>query len=165
MAETVTHLSEESYEPRDTGGISARAYCGVLSGLSRSMSKRGDSGPCTRRRQGACLLVTLTRCARTLCSVRARRARCGCGETGRYLPGAPELAVEVIPPEDTYAGAEGKVAPSRCARMVIVVNPLNRVVKVHRDPGGVMTLSGDDKIDSADVVPWVASVGAIAVLL
>ncbi|CAA9452480.1 MAG: hypothetical protein AVDCRST_MAG28-1923 [uncultured Rubrobacteraceae bacterium] len=36
---------------------------------------------------------------------------------------------------------------------MIVVDPLNCVVKVHRDPGGVTTLSGDDEIDVADVVP------------
>jgi hypothetical protein len=37
--------------------------------------------------------------------------------------------------------------------MVIVVDLLNRMVKVHRDPGGVTTLSGDNEIDAADVVP------------
>ncbi len=31
------------------------------------------------------------------------------GETGRYLAGAPDLAVEVIPPGAIYTGVEGKV--------------------------------------------------------
>ncbi len=58
------------------------------------------------------------------------------GETGGYLPGAPDLAVEVISPGDTYTGVEGKVTEwlQAGARMVIVVDPPNRAVKVHCGP-------------------------------
>lgn len=77
------------------------------------------------------------------------------GETGGYLPGAPDLAVEVISPGDTYTGVEGKVTEwlQAGARMVIVVDPPNRAVKVHCGPTDVTTLSGDDEISGANVVP------------
>ena len=56
------------------------------------------------------------------------------GETGGFFPGAPDLAVEVVSPGDTYAEVEGKVAAWLGAgtRMVIVVDPSSSVVRIHR---------------------------------
>lgn len=77
------------------------------------------------------------------------------GETERYWPGAPDLAVEVVSPGDTYAEVESKVAEWLRAgsRMVIVVDPSNLVVKVHRSPAEVETLTEADEIEGSDVVP------------
>lgn len=77
------------------------------------------------------------------------------GEAGGYWPGAPDLAVEVVSPNDGYAEVEGKVAEWLRAgcRMVIVADPSNRTVKVHRTATDVKTLAADGEIDGADVVP------------
>ena len=77
------------------------------------------------------------------------------GETAGYFPGAPDLAVEVVSPGDAYAEVEGKVAAWLGAgtRMVIVVDPSNRLVRVHRGPSDVTTLTESDEIDGVDVVP------------
>lgn len=77
------------------------------------------------------------------------------GETGGYWPGAPDLAVEVVSPGDAYAEVEGKVAEWLRAgsRMVVVVDPANRTVRVHRSPTDVTTLAGDGEIEGGDVVP------------
>ena len=76
------------------------------------------------------------------------------GETEGYWPGAPDLAVEVISPADAYTEVEAKVAEwlRVGARMVIVVDPSNRTVKIHRTLTEVASLTEDDEIDGADVV-------------
>jgi Uma2 family endonuclease len=76
------------------------------------------------------------------------------GETEGYWPGAPDLAIEVVSPGDAYAEVEGSVAQwlRSGARMVIVVDPSNRTVKVHRSLTDVAALTEDDEIDGADVV-------------
>lgn len=83
------------------------------------------------------------------------------GESGGFFPGAPDLAVEVVSPGDTYAEVESKVAEWLAAgcRMVIVADGSNRVVRVHRSLTEVTTFTDDDEIDGADVVPgWRMSV-------
>jgi Uma2 family endonuclease len=64
------------------------------------------------------------------------------------------LAVEVVSPGDAYAEVEGKVAGwlRSGARMVIVVDPSNRTVKVHRSLTDGAALTEDIEIDGADVV-------------
>lgn len=76
-------------------------------------------------------------------------------EVEGYWPGAPDLAVEVDSPGDAYAEVEGNVAEwlRSGARMVIVVDPSNRTVKIHRSLTDVAVLTEDDEIDGADVVP------------
>ena len=77
------------------------------------------------------------------------------GETDGYWPDAPGLAVEVISPNDRYTEVEAKVLDWLDAgtRMVIVVNPRTRTVRVYRSPSDVTDLTMDDTIDGADVVP------------
>ena len=77
------------------------------------------------------------------------------GETDGYWPGAPDLVVEVISPNDRYTEVEEKVAEwlGAGARMVIVVNPRRRSVRVHRSLSDVIDLTQGDVIDGADVVP------------
>lgn len=86
------------------------------------------------------------------------------GETDGYWPAAPNLAVEVISPNDRYAEVEAKVLEWLDAgtRMVIVVNPRTRSVRVHHSPSDVVTLTVDDVLDGGDVVPgWSLPVSRI----
>lgn len=72
-----------------------------------------------------------------------------------FWPGAPDLAVEVISPGDTYTEVEDKVEEWLDAgtRMVIVVNPRNRTLKVHLSRTEVTLLLEADELDGGDVVP------------
>ena len=77
------------------------------------------------------------------------------GETDGYWPGAPDLVVEVISPNDRYTEVEAKVAEWLAAgtRMVIVVNPRRRSGRVHRSPTDIDDLVEGDVIEGGDVVP------------
>lgn len=72
-----------------------------------------------------------------------------------FIPGAPELAVEVISPNDLYTEVAEKVAEylEHGTRMVIVVNPRRPNVAVHRPGRPVRILAIDDTIDGEDVMP------------
>jgi Uma2 family endonuclease len=77
------------------------------------------------------------------------------GKVTGYWPGAPDLAAEVISPNDLYTEVEDKVAMwlAYDTRMVLVINPRRRAVVVHR-PGAPIRLLGEaDVIDGEDVVP------------
>ena len=71
-----------------------------------------------------------------------------------YFPGAPDLAVEVISPNDRLMEVAAKVADwlEHGTRMVIVVNPRNKTVQVHTSDG-VIELTEADALDGGDVVP------------
>jgi Uma2 family endonuclease len=68
---------------------------------------------------------------------------------------APDVAVEVIAPHETYAEIEDKVDEYLAAgvRLVWVVNPPNRSVRVHRPDGSVTDLRQADELIGEDVVP------------
>ncbi len=72
-----------------------------------------------------------------------------------YWPGAPDLAVEVISPNDTYTEVEEKVFDwiEAGTRMVIVVNPRKKAVTVYRSFTDVKVLTENDTLDGADVIP------------
>jgi len=72
-----------------------------------------------------------------------------------YRGGAPDLAVEVVSPGDTVSEVEQKVAEwlEGGARMVWVVSPRLRTVTVYRSLTDIVTLTENDKLDGADVVP------------
>ena len=72
-----------------------------------------------------------------------------------FIPGAPDLAVEVISPSDTYTEVEEKVTLwlQHGTRMVIVVNPRRRSVTVYRPDRPVLFLSEQDELSGDDVVP------------
>ncbi len=76
------------------------------------------------------------------------------GKTVFFWPEAPDLAIEVISPNDRYTEINEKVADWLAAgtRMVVVVNPRNRTVNVHT-PGSTITLKLGDTLDGGDVVP------------
>lgn len=77
------------------------------------------------------------------------------GEVEGYWPGAPDLAVEVISPSDTYTDVEDKVFDwlEAGSRMVIVVNPRKRAVTVYRSLSDISVLYEQDTLDGFDVVP------------
>jgi Uma2 family endonuclease len=72
-----------------------------------------------------------------------------------YFPGAPDLAVEVISPSDTYSEIEEKVQAwlSAGCRLVVVVNPRNSTLKVYRTQTKVAVLTADDFFDGGDIIP------------
>jgi Uma2 family endonuclease len=77
------------------------------------------------------------------------------GDTTGYWPGAPDLAVEVISPNDRYSEVREKVDEYLAAgtRMVVLVDPRNRDVLVFRSRGERIELTEDDVLDGGDVVP------------
>jgi len=72
-----------------------------------------------------------------------------------YFRGAPDLAIEIISPNDRYGEVDEKVAEwlAAGARLVFVVNPRRKTVAVHRADGTVSVLGVDDALDGEDVVP------------
>ena len=73
-------------------------------------------------------------------------------DTDGYYPGPPDLAVEVISPNDRFTDVEEKTAEWLRAgvRAAIVVDPRRRSVKVHRSSGFMQV---DDVLEVEDVVP------------
>jgi Uma2 family endonuclease len=77
------------------------------------------------------------------------------GTVAGYWPGAPDLAIDIISPNDTYTEVDEKVADwlDAGARMVVVMNPRNRTIKVHRGQSDITPLKEEDTFDGGDVVP------------
>ena len=77
------------------------------------------------------------------------------GPARGYRRGAPDLAAEVISPNDLYTEVAEKVATwlEHGTRMVLVLNPRGRTVTVHRSPTQVRQLTVADTLDGEDVVP------------
>jgi Uma2 family endonuclease len=76
-------------------------------------------------------------------------------EGSSYFRGAPDLAVEVVSPGDSFAEVEEKVfgwLEAGC-RMVIVVNPRKRTATVYRSRSDITVLTEADELDGGDVVP------------
>ena len=81
-----------------------------------------------------------------------------------YWPGAPDLAVEIISPSDTYTDVEKKVTEwlDAGACMVVVITPRTRTVTVHSSSevcsahssqADVLRLRDSDVLDLGDAVP------------
>ena len=71
-----------------------------------------------------------------------------------YWEGAPDLAVEVISPGDTYAEVAEKVEEWLAAgcTMVWIINPRRETVEVYRSNEDFAILRGTDTLDGGDVV-------------
>lgn len=71
-----------------------------------------------------------------------------------FYRGAPDLAIEVLSPDDRPGDVRGKIDDylAAGARMVIVVDPAKRVVTVHAQDGPVVTLGEGDRLDLDEVV-------------
>ena len=77
------------------------------------------------------------------------------GDIEGFWPGAPDLAVEVISPSDTYADVQEKVFDwlEAGTRMVILVMPRKRIVTIYRSMTDMIMLTEHDTLDGGDVVP------------
>lgn len=86
------------------------------------------------------------------------------GEVEGYWPEAPDLAVEVVSPNDLFAEVEEKVADWLAAgtRMILVVNPRARTVVVRLSEKEARILSEEEVLDGGQVVPgWTLSVADV----
>ncbi|MDP9348774.1 MAG: Uma2 family endonuclease [Gemmatimonadota bacterium] len=86
--------------------------------------------------------------------VRKERAE-AMGDVQGYLPGAPDLAVEVVSPGDSYSEVVEKAFDwlEAGARLVVVVDPRRRNVTLYRSREEIRVLSEEDLLDGVDVVP------------
>ena len=87
--------------------------------------------------------------------VRAERTREVIRDARGYFPGPPDLAIEVISPNDRLTEVNEKVAEWLAAGTlaVVVVNPRNLTVKIHRPQMDDVILNKDDVLEIQDVVP------------
>ncbi len=86
------------------------------------------------------------------------------GDNSVFWPGAPDLAVEVISPGDSYDEVTDKVHDWLGAgtRMVIIVDPRKQLVTVYRSLTDNTVLTKDHELTGGDVVPgWAMPVNAL----
>jgi Uma2 family endonuclease len=80
------------------------------------------------------------------------------GDIDGFVPGAPDLAIEVISPADSYSEVEEKVfewLDAGC-RMVVVANPRKKTFTVYRSRTNIKVLDEQLSLDGEDVVPgWI----------
>ena len=86
--------------------------------------------------------------------VRQERVEAAGRVTG-YFPGAPDLAIEVISPNDRYSDVEEKVADWLAAgtSMVVLLNPRNHTASVRLPGQSPVILTEQDTLDGGEVVP------------
>src|ERR1051325_8824219 len=72
-----------------------------------------------------------------------------------YWPGAPDLAVEVVSPGDTYIEVEEKAIEwlEAGTLMVLALNPRKRTVTVFRSLNDIVILNEASSLDLDEVVP------------
>ena len=72
-----------------------------------------------------------------------------------FFPGAPDLAIEIISPNDRYSEVEEKVADwlNAGTLAVIVVDPRRRSVKISRTLMDTVVLTEADTLAVEHVVP------------
>lgn len=82
------------------------------------------------------------------------------GRTVKFWPGAPDLAVEVVSPSDTFHEVQDKalewLAAGATAVLVldpIVLDPTRRTATVYRGPDDVRVHDADESLDLGDAVP------------
>jgi len=76
-------------------------------------------------------------------------------EPDGYFLGPPDLAVEVISPNDTYGEVDEKVFDwlRSGVQIVIVINPRNQSATIHRSLTETARVEIDGSLDAGDVVP------------
>lgn len=74
--------------------------------------------------------------------------------TRNFFPGAPDLAVEVLSPNDRASEVNGKVREYLAAgtRMVIIIDPEKQTAIV-RTPTSTTDLTTDDTLSGGDIIP------------
>jgi Uma2 family endonuclease len=79
-----------------------------------------------------------------------------------YWPGPPDLAVEVVSPNDRHSEVQGKALSwiDAGTRAVVVVDPPLRTAMVYRARDDIRILTADEPLQLADLVPgWSPLVG------
>ena len=71
-----------------------------------------------------------------------------------YFTIAPDIAIEVVSPNDTYTEVAEKVAEYLAAgtRLVVVVDPINRAITKHTERGGITRLGESDTLALDDIM-------------
>ena len=79
----------------------------------------------------------------------------GAEDADKFFPFAPDLAVEVLSPDNRAGELREKIALyfSAGSRMVWVVNPKRRTVAVYSSPHEVRVLGEQDTLEGGDVLP------------
>jgi len=78
-----------------------------------------------------------------------------------FWPGAPDVAIEVVSPGDSYSDLQEKALEwlAAGARLVLVVDPRRRTVTAYRSADRIVELSAGQVLDASDGVPgWSISV-------
>lgn len=77
------------------------------------------------------------------------------GDTAKYWPGAPDLAVEVVSPDDSFREVQEKALEWLAAGTiaVLVLDPAERTATVYRRGGDAHVHGTDDMLDLGDAVP------------
>ena len=72
-----------------------------------------------------------------------------------YFSGAPDLAIEVISPSDTYSEVEEKVAAwlESGAQVVVTLDPRRKTGKIYRPGSQVVSLTSADHLSVPDLLP------------
>ena len=136
-----------------SAGFAHGAYAVNIASEMRAYASPRNLG--TAATDPTCLLATNPDHARIPDAAFVRQERMlPLDEMSGALMGAPDIAVEVISPNDRLTQVAAKAAEwlGYGARMVIVVNPRNRTVQVHT-PDGVISLTEGDTLDGGDVLP------------
>ena len=84
----------------------------------------------------------------------AARASVASGQRG-YFPGAPDLAVEVVSPSDSFSDVEEKVFDwlEAGAAAVVVIDPRRRRVSLNHGKRDIRMLGETDTLDLSFIVP------------
>ncbi len=77
------------------------------------------------------------------------------GDTAKYWPGAPDLAVEVISPDDRPREVVEKALAWLVAGTiaVLVLDPATQTATIYRGAGEAQVHTGEDTLDLSDAVP------------
>jgi Uma2 family endonuclease len=77
------------------------------------------------------------------------------GDTPGYWPGAPDLAVEVLSPDDRVSEVEQKVSEwlEAGSKQVWVVSPKLKTVTVYRSTTDIEVIAENNTLEGGDVVP------------
>jgi Uma2 family endonuclease len=77
------------------------------------------------------------------------------GGQKKYFPGAPDLAVEVLSPDDRASDVNAKIQDWLNAGTVavLIVDPQNQTVAIHRHPHEIKILTNDDTLTLPDLLP------------
>ncbi len=77
------------------------------------------------------------------------------GEPPGFLPGSPDLVVEVLSPDDRPSKVKAKALRwlAGGARQVWIVDPKKSTVAIYRSPSDSITFSGSDELEADDLFP------------